>query len=75
MSAGCLFHHWSVASSRTVLANRVLTIRQDTCIIPAGSALEYFVLELADWVNVVHGISIAKMLRIPCDANGQPSRA
>src|ERR1700682_630313 len=54
MSAGYPFRHWSVASSRTVLANRVLKVRQDTCVIPAsGGALEHFVLELADWVNVV----------------------
>jgi ADP-ribose pyrophosphatase len=45
MSAGYPFRHWSVASSRTVLANRVLNA--------SGGALEYFVLELADWVNVV----------------------
>jgi hypothetical protein len=54
MSAGYPFRRWSVASSRTVLANRVLKVRLDTCVIPAGGgALEYFVLELADWVNVV----------------------
>jgi len=53
MLAGYPFRHWSVTSSRTVLANRVLKVRQDTCVIPAsGGALEYFVLELADWVNV-----------------------
>ena len=52
MSAGYPFRHWSVASSRTVLANRVLKVRQDTCVIPAsGGALEYLVLELADWVS------------------------
>src|SRR5580700_6852308 len=54
MLAGYPFRHWSVASSRTVLANRVLKVRQDTCVIPtSGGTLEYFVLELAVWVNVV----------------------
>jgi hypothetical protein len=39
MLAGYPFRHWSVASSRTVLANRVLKVRQDTCVIPASGAL------------------------------------
>jgi hypothetical protein len=65
MSAGYPFRHWSVASSRTVLANRVLKVRQDTCVIPAsGGALEYFVLELADWVNVVLVTSARELLMV-----------
>jgi len=65
MSADCPFRHWSVASSRTVLANRVLKVRQDTCVIPAsGGALEYFVLELADWVNVVPVTSARELVMV-----------
>jgi hypothetical protein len=65
MSAGYPFRHWSVASSRTVLANRVLKVRQDTCVIPAsGGALEYFVLELADWVNVVPVTSARELVMV-----------
>jgi ADP-ribose pyrophosphatase len=65
MSAGYPFRHWSVASSRTVLANRVLKVRQDTCVIPAsGGALEYLVLELADWVNVVPVTSARELVMV-----------
>ena len=65
MSAGYPFRHWSVTSSRTVLANRVLKVRQDTCVIPAsGGALEYFVLELADWVNVVPVTSARELVMV-----------
>jgi transposase len=65
LSAGYPFRHWSVASSRTVLANRVLKVRQDTCVIPAsGGALEYFVLELADWVNVVPVTSARELVMV-----------
>jgi hypothetical protein len=65
MSAGYPFRHWSVASSRTVLANRVLKVRQDTCVIPAsGGALEYFVLKLADWVNVVPVTSARELVMV-----------
>jgi 8-oxo-dGTP pyrophosphatase MutT (NUDIX family) len=65
MLAGYPFRHWSVASSRTVLANRVLKVRQDTCVIPAsGGALEYFVLELADWVNVVPVTSARELVMV-----------
>ena len=65
MSTGYPVRHWSVASSRTVLANRVLKVRQDTCVIPAsGGALEYFVLELADWVNVVPVTSARELVMV-----------
>jgi 8-oxo-dGTP pyrophosphatase MutT (NUDIX family) len=65
MLAGYPFRHWSVTSSRTVLANRVLKVRQDTCVIPAsGGALEYFVLELADWVNVVPVTSARELVMV-----------
>jgi 8-oxo-dGTP pyrophosphatase MutT (NUDIX family) len=65
MSAGYQFHHWRVASSRTVLANHVVKVRQDTCVIPAsGRALEYFVLELADWVNVVPVTSAQELVMV-----------
>jgi hypothetical protein len=65
MSAGYPFRRWSVASSRTVLANRVLKVRLDTCVIPAsGGALEYFVLELADWVNVVPVTSARELVMV-----------
>jgi hypothetical protein len=63
--AGYPFRHWSVASSRTVLANRVLKVRQDTCVIPASEgALKYFVLELADWVNVVPVTSAGELVMV-----------
>src|ERR1700737_3487814 len=59
------FRHWSVASSRIVLTNRVLKVRQDTCVIPAsGGALEDFVLELADWVNVVPVTSARELVMV-----------
>jgi 8-oxo-dGTP pyrophosphatase MutT (NUDIX family) len=65
VSAGYPFRHWSVASSRTVLANRVLKVRKDTCVIPAsGCVLEYFVLELADWVNVVPVTSARELVMV-----------
>jgi ADP-ribose pyrophosphatase len=65
MLAGYPFRHWRVTSSRTVLANRVLKVRQDTCVIPAsGGALEYFVLELADWVNVVPVTSARELVMV-----------
>jgi len=65
MSADYLFRHWSVTSSRTILANRVLKVRQDTCVDPAsGGALEYFVLELADWVNVVPVTSARELVMV-----------
>ena len=65
MLAGYPFRHWRVTSSRTVLANHVLKVRQDTCVIPAsGGALEYFVLELADWVNVVPVTSARELVMV-----------
>jgi ADP-ribose pyrophosphatase len=48
-----------------VLANRVLKVRQDTCVIPtSGCVLEYFVLELAEWVNVVPVTSARELLMV-----------
>jgi 8-oxo-dGTP pyrophosphatase MutT (NUDIX family) len=45
---------WRVLSQKTVLADRWINVRADSCLTAAGNKIEpYYVLTYPDWVNVV----------------------
>ena len=45
---------WRVTASRTVLKDRWIDVRADTCVTPGGGVLDpFYVLTYPDWVNVL----------------------
>jgi 8-oxo-dGTP pyrophosphatase MutT (NUDIX family) len=46
--------NWQIRSSRTLLADRWINVRADSCVTASGTTIEpYYVLTYPDWVNVV----------------------
>ena len=45
---------WRVLSQKTLLLDRWINVRADSCVTPSGRKIEpYYVLTYPDWVNVV----------------------
>jgi ADP-ribose pyrophosphatase len=45
---------WQIASSKTLVRDKYLTIRVDTCIAPTGGTVDpYYVFEYGNWANCV----------------------
>ncbi|TWF54495.1 NUDIX hydrolase [Neorhizobium alkalisoli] len=45
---------WSVLSSETVVKDRWIDLRAETCVTPSGQEIApYYVLSYPDWVNIV----------------------